>query len=205
MVTKHKILVIILVIIAAVSVFAKCKKNCPLVLYNFELGIIARPDLDSLNIGDTIFFDVNESVILNDGLSGQQVTYNQTKNLGTAISFSELVSPNVVNQFVNNDFKFVLLAGTHVIRPDTNRYREYLFVETNQRFQFKLGIVPQNRGVYKMFVSNSANVSRENDNCSRANFAINFKNTNQHLYLNEISFPGVVLSPGGGVYLFKVK
>jgi hypothetical protein len=55
-----------------------------------------------------------------------------------------------------------------------------------------------------MFVGNAANVYREG-NCSKANFSINFKNTNQHLYFNEVSFPGVILPPGGGIYLFKVK
>ena len=205
MVTKHKGSIIVLIFCGAISVFGHCKKNCATVFYNFELGIRAYPDRDSVNIGDTIFFEIDEPVTLNDAGTGLLITYNQTKNLGTAISFAELISTNVVNQFANNDFKIKLFKGVDVARPDTNRYREYLFAEVNQRFQFKIGVIPQKKGVYKMFVSNSANVSRENDKCAKANFAINFKNTNQHLYLNEISFPGVILPAGGGVYLFRVK
>lgn len=56
-----------------------------------------------------------------------------------------------------------------------------------------------------MFVSNASNVFRKNNNCTKANFEINFKNTNQHLNLNKISFPDVDLSEGGGVYLFRVE
>lgn len=202
---KSKITIIAFVFCGALSFFGHCKKNCSAILYNFELGIQAYPDIDSINIGDTIFFEINEPTSLNDAGTGQLITYNQTKNLGTTISLSELISPNVVNQFANNDFKFHLFKGINVERQDTNRYREYLFIEANQQFQFKLGVISQKKGVYKMFVGNSANVFRENDKCSKANFAINFKNTDQHLYLNEVSFPGVILTPGGGVYLFKVK
>jgi len=56
-----------------------------------------------------------------------------------------------------------------------------------------------------MFVSNASNIYRKNDNCTKANFGINFTATNQHLYFNEIVLPGVTLPAGGGIYLFKVK
>lgn len=55
-----------------------------------------------------------------------------------------------------------------------------------------------------MFVSNASNVFRKK-NCTKANFEINFKNTNQHLNLNKISFPDVDLSEGRSVYLFRVE
>jgi len=54
-----------------------------------------------------------------------------------------------------------------------------------------------------MFVSNASNVYKNNDKCTKANFEINFKNTNQHLLLNQISFPDYHLTEGGGVYFSR--
>jgi hypothetical protein len=45
-------------------------------------------------------------------------------------------------------------------------------------------------------------VSRNNSNCERASFQIDFQQTDQHFYL----YPGGAgTPPGGGAYYFKVK
>jgi hypothetical protein len=169
------------------------------------MGIKAIPDNDSINLGDTIWLDINEPATLTDAQSGKLIDYGGASNLGTAIGIAELISVNVTNTEGNSFFKFVLSSGSEVTRPDTNKFREYLFVEVNNRYVFKLGLIPQKRGVFKVFLSNAANVYRRNDRCSKANFTINFQDTDQHYYLNEVSFPGVLLSGSNGVYLFKVK
>ena len=92
-----------------------------------------------------------------------------------------------------------------MIRQGTTKFREFSFVEINQFYKFKLAIVPKFKGVFKLFVSNAANVYKTNDKCTKAGFVINFTNTNQHLYLNEVSFPGIIPPPGEGIYLLKVK
>jgi hypothetical protein len=169
------------------------------------MPIKAYPDFDSINIGDTVFLEINQSTTLIDIGTNSPVSFTNAANLGTAISIGELISPNMVNQFVNKDFYFNLIFGMTVSRPDSNNYREYLFAETSQTYRFKLGIIPKKIGIFKLFVSNAANVYRSNDECTKASFAINFENTNQHLYLNEVSFPGIIPPAGGGIYLFKVK
>ncbi len=202
-----KLFLIMLTLVGMISFGDSCKKrkNCNITNYNFEMGIRGYPDQDSILIGDTIYLEVDESVLLSDLSTGQIINYDNAQNLGTAIGIGELISPGVVTQFVNVDFHFYLIKGITVPRPDTNQFREYLFAENLQRYQFKVAIIPQRRGIFKMFISNAANVFRRNDECSKASFSINFKNTNQHLYFNEVSFPGIILPPGGGVYLFKVK
>jgi|KBSMisStandDraft_5_1062788.scaffolds.fasta_scaffold668271_1 hypothetical protein len=196
--------------LALVSIICECflcnkSLDCREVSYNFDMGIKAYPDKDSIYIGDTLWLEVNETTILTDAQTGRAIDYSQASNLGTAIGIAELLSVNNLNVEGNSFFKFFVSIGREISRPDTNRFREYNFSEVNNKYQFKLGVIPQKQGIYKMFVSNASNIYRKNDNCTKANFGINFTATNQHLYFNEIVLPGVTLPAGGGIYLFKVK
>lgn len=199
---------LILAFIALTSICAQCNKprlDCANTKYSFELGIKAYPDKDSINVGDTLWLEINEPTTLKDGFTGQMISYSGAANLGSAISFAKLIAPSLTDDQVASNFKFVLLQGNEIMRPDTAKYREFKFDELNSYYKFKLGIIPKEQGVFKMFVSNAANVYRYNDKCTKAGFVINFKETNQHFYFNEVSFPGIVLSGKNGVYLFKVK
>lgn len=68
--------------------------------------------------------------------------------------------------------------------PNTNQIRAFLFEERDNRYLFKLGVIPQQKGIYGIGFSDAVNVYRKSDNCTKAGFAINFENTNQHHYLN---------------------
>lgn len=204
---SRKWILIALITVSEINIFGDCHKKpfCQNSVYNFDITIRAFPDIDSVHIGDTIFFEINEPVFLTDLSSGTSIDFSNAQNLTTTVGLSKLISDNLYIVHANSNFKFYLISGYQVSRPDTNQFREYRFLELGQRYQLKFGLIPQDTGVYKMFVGNALNVFRESDNCSKANFGINFRNTNQHLYLNQVSFPGIILQPGGGIYLFKVK
>lgn len=208
MVTKSYQFTLTLYLIALISIYAQCNKprlDCANTVYSFELGIKAYPDKDSINVGDTIWLEVNEPTTLKDGFTGQMINYSGAVNLGSAISFAKLIAPSVTDDQVAFNFKYVLIQGNELTRPDTAKYREFKFDELNSYYKFKLGIIPKVQGIFKMFVSNAADVYRYNDKCTKAGFAINFKETNQHFYFNEVSFPGIILSGKNGVYFFKVQ
>jgi hypothetical protein len=88
-----------------------------------------------------------------------------------------------------------------------NQNRDYLFIEANSEYKFKLGIIPKRVGVFTFSPSNSGTVRRANDNCSKAVFNITFANTNQHLYVYEQNRPGYTPSEyeRTHMYCFKVK
>jgi hypothetical protein len=199
--------ILLLSLIALMCIYAQCNKrlDCANTVYSFEMGIKAYPDKDSINVGDTIWLEVNEPTTLKDALSGRVIDYSGVVNLGTAISFAKLIAVSQTNDQVAANFKFILLQGNEIARPDTAKYREFNFRELNGFYKFQLAIIPKETGVFKMFVSSAANVYRKNDKCTKAGFTINFKETNQHFYFNEVSFPGIILSGKNGVYLFKVK
>lgn len=185
----------------------QCSKggiNCTENFYSFNLGIRAYPDTDSIRIGDTLWLEINEPSTLKDIQSGQMIDYSGAENLGTVIGIAELLSVNTFNTEGNTLFKFLLFEGKEVPRSDNNKFKEYLFEESNARYIFKLALMPAKKGIYKIFVSNASNVFRTSNKCKKAGFSISFTNTDQHLYFNEIILPGVSLPAGGGIYLFKV-
>ncbi|HMK27859.1 MAG TPA: hypothetical protein VK483_17630 [Chitinophagaceae bacterium] len=196
--TKFKI---ILAIVALSAVQATCKKNCMTATYSFKIGVRATPNLDSILIGDTIWLDINEPTSLNDIPSGALIDYSNATYLGSNIGFQEVLS---ATQFRNaaNDFNFKLISGTETPNTNPQLFRAYLFAEQNNRYVFKLGVIPKTVGVYRLVLGNAANVSRNNSNCERASFQIDFQQTDQHFYF----FPGGAgTPPGGGAYYFKVK
>jgi hypothetical protein len=207
MYSRQNNIVFFLLLLGMVNLQFRCTKklDCRGAVYNFELGIKAYPDKDSILVGDTLWLEVNAPTTLTDVQTGRVVDYSGAANLGTAISIAELVSVNITNSEGTASFNYFLSSGKEVVRADTSRYREYSFAEETNQYKFRLGVIPQKPGVYKMFISNAANVYRKNDNCTKANFIINFKETDQHFYFNEVSFPGTILSGKNGVYLFKVK
>ena len=169
--------------------------------YAFKIGVKATPNLDSINIGDTIWLDINEPTSLQNLESGALINFSGATNLGSNLAFQEVLS---ATQFRNaaNDFNFKLIYGTETLNTNAQLFRAYLFAEQGNRYIFKLGVIPLTIGVYRVGFGNAANVVRNNSNCERASFQIDFQQTDQHFYL----FPGGGgTPPGGGVYYFKVK
>ena len=93
--------------------------------------------------------------------------------------------------------------GIEIANPYIELGREYGFIQENNRCLFLLGVIPKQKGIYSILFSNSNNVYRKNDKCTKASFVLNFKNTNQHYYLSPFFAGGP--TPIGGDYYFKVK
>lgn len=192
--------------ISTIIFLNSCGKNglgCANTTYNFQIGVKAYPDRDSIFVGDTLWLKINGPTSLKDIESNRIVDYSGAENLGSAIGFAKLISNNNAIDAANS-FNYYLIKGVNVSNPYINKVREYLFSESNNKYVFQLGIIPKEKGGFKVFVGSSANVYRKNDKFTKAYFKINFEDTNQHLYFNKIIAPDVDLQPGTGVYLFKV-
>lgn len=200
---KIKIIVTLLLFCMLNSGF-QCNKQigCGGMVYNFEMGIKAYPDEKIIIVGDTLWLEINESSILRDMVTGKVIDYSNAANLGSAIAFQKLSSTNEFVEKAARSFTFKLTYGTETNNADPESLREFLFEERNKRYVFKLGVIPKQAGTYRLFFSNAANVYKRENRCSKANFTLNFKDTDQHINL----YPGLVDSTsGGGVYYFKVE
>ncbi len=195
----------LLLLIALASLNFQCKKRfgCADTVYSFEIGIKAYPDSDSINIGDTIWLEINTPDILRDKQTNALINYSGVENLGSVISFQKLDNNSFTIKALNK-FKLILLKGTKVNNTiDPDLFNEYLFDDKNGYYQFKLGVIALEAGVFRIALSNAANVYRKSDGCTKANFVINFEQTSQHYYL----YPGFQGNPNekSGTYYFKVK
>lgn len=203
--TKFSTVAILFFIILA-TIFATCKKRfgCAEDVYNFQMGVKAYPDQDSIHIGDTILLEINTPTAFKDISSGKMIDYSGAENLGSAIGFGRFLNKDsAVN--AADAFDYILLKGIPINNPNTGQIREYLFVQENNNYVFKLAVIPKELGIYGIGLSNADHVYRKSDKCTKALFIINFANTKQHFYLNpNINSSNTDTTKPNPGYYFKV-
>ncbi len=206
MATKIKICAVAAIIFAT-TIFSKCKKisllGCTESSYSFNVDAKVYPDKDSINIGDTIWVEINSPTTFTDQFN-TPVDYSQANNLGTVMGFVKVINISPIQlENVVKDFSFLLIAGKEIQSLDTALIKEYLFQESGGRYLFKLGIIPKVSGTFSFNLGNAANVIRKGNSCPKAAFSFLLKNTtNQHYYL----YPGGRgVTPAGADYYFYVR
>lgn len=202
-VPNKNLLIAFILFTGLVSLQFQCNKRigCGSV-FSFEMGIRTYPDKETIAIGDTIWLEVNEPTTLTDVQTVREINFSGAANLGSLLSFHELSSSNQFTEHAAAKFDYVLQKGKNSRSIDPSFERNYLFSEEGNRYLFKLGIVAKEKGTFRLFFSNAANVYRENDRCTKASFTLNFKNTNQHYPLSPTYQGGTLV---GGDYYFKVQ
>jgi hypothetical protein len=199
--------VIILILIGMTTTFSTCKKGglgCANTVYNFQIEEKVFPDKDSIHVGDSLFLKVNNSSMITDVRSSKTIDYSNTANLGNVITilrFSGKETPGAIN-----DFELSILKGSKVETVDKESAVEVLFAEENNHYIFLMSAVPKDTGRYVLTISDAGNVYRKNDKCTKAGFAINFSQTDQHFDLLNEWRPDLTLDNNGKrhVYYFKV-
>lgn len=206
----YRLIGVIGIFVSTMFSTCKCRTNCTELQYTFDIGCVAYPDMDSIKIGDTIWLEINVPVNLKDERSGINVNYSRAVNLGTAIDILK-IKPGTVSIPGSvpsaKSFDYYLVKGT--FEPKTvngDRIKEFLFIENNRYYQFKVGFIPKEKGAFIIAPGNAANVYRKNNKCTKAGFLISFEDTDQHLYLYERSRPGYTPSEyeRTHMYCFKV-
>lgn len=204
----------VLLLVAMASTYSTCKKgigmNCAETKYAFQTYIQIKNDLDSIKIKDTIWIDFTCPTTLQDINTGKNIDYSNAQNIGTAINYLRVIGGDYLNPGVTpaaNDFDYLLVKGEFVpddLLPEKNR--DYRFEESENKYEFKLGIIPKKTGIYALGLSDATDVFRKNDPCTKASFLISFADTNQHLYLYQNSRPGYQISKyeSEHMYCFKV-
>lgn len=172
--------------------------------YSFSMNSRVFPDLDSININDTLWLEIRGPVLMRDNISGQMIDYSNAANLGTVVGLNELLgNSNFRGAF--NDFSLYLKNGTIVPNNfDPLALKEYLFSEVNNEYIFLLGLIPQKIGIYRVGFGNAANVYRRNEGCAKSGFSFSINNTNCHTYYNNQNF-GITNTDSTRLYCFKVK
>jgi hypothetical protein len=200
---------IFLSLLFALLMSSTCRKNCVERNYSFSINVTARPNLDSININDTIWLELDALTSLTDNNSGNTIDFSNAGNLSTVIQAGRFVGGNILNPGVvdaDNEFEFTVIKGT-ALQNNSGVITEIKPIENNGRYLVKCGIIPKAKAIYGIAISNAANVSRITEKCDKAGFSITFANTNQHLYFYEQNRPGYTPSEyeRTHMYCFKVK
>lgn len=205
MVTNIKKITVLL-FIYTITAFSTCKKNilgCTESSIFFNVDAKVHPDKDSINIGDTIYVEVNIPTTLADQ-NNTMIDYSKANNLGTVMGFVKVanVSPIKLDDAVA-DFSYSLISGKEISSSNSQILKEYLFEESSGRYLFKLAIIPKSSGTFSFNLGNAVNVIREGNSCPKAAFNFLLKNTtDQHYYL----YPGGAgVTPAGADYYFYVQ
>lgn len=197
-----------IIVIFLTTLSGTCKKSVICgnsISYSFQMPGMAYPARDSIHIGDTIWLESNASNSLRDILSGNIINYSNAANLGMVVTMLQFLNANVISGAINK-FNLIIFKGKIDGTTNPSSNNTYLFTEENNYYSFKLAIVPNDTGRFVLTISNSANVFRRGDVCTKANFEIDFENTNQHFYWLQQWRPDLVLDDIGKlkVYYFKV-
>lgn len=198
-------LTVIMALIYVTTVYSTCRKTifgCGEESRSFQINAKIYPDKDSIQIGDTMWLEVDAPTTLKDGFSGTMIDYSGAANLGTLIGFGEC-SIIGISKNAANFFDYYLVAGRKIDNRNPEQIRAYLFDEKNNHYVFKLGVITKQKGIYGVAFGNAANVYRNSDKCTKAGFTINLENPNHHYYLNP-NFQSGALPAGGENYYFKV-
>ncbi len=199
-------------LISSVGIYATCNKrnDCLQITYSFEGNYRSYPDLDSININDTIWLESTIPTQLMDLIRNQITDYSDAENLGMVIGYGELIGGDLLNPGglpAANNFENILIKGLSVQSFKPDQVREFLFKEEGGMYYFKLGIVPKKKGLFIISPGNATNVYTSGNKCDKASFSLTFKNTNQHLYLYQQNRPGYTLSKYDQthIYCFNVN
>lgn len=188
-----------LILTSVICICGDCnkRKDCNELPYAFSTTIRAQPITDSINLSDTLWFVINDSVVLRDARSGEYVNFRNAKNLSLVFGIRKVIS--ATNRPAAADsFQYYVRKGS-LVSPSSNAdlIREFRLIEEGNRYKLEVGFIALRQGVFDILVENSSNVYTD-WTCRKASFSIMFSNTDQHFYL------GYNIS-GGGVYYFKVK
>lgn len=212
MATNTKMAAIMMLFCSAVF-FSKCNPirfDCTENKYTFLASIQAYPDLDSIHIGDTIWFESTIPTQLTDKATNQVIDYSKAENLGGDMGFVKFIGGGNINnpgvEPAADDFDYFIKIGNVLANPVLPaQNRNYGFSEVNNQYKFMLGVIPKQTGVFIMGMGDIANVFRKSDKCTKAFFGISFVNTNQHLSFIEQNRPGYILSEYDKAHSYCIK
>ena len=175
---------------------AGCKKKCFPMHYDFAIDTtFFYPELDSIAIGDTLFFRSETSNQLSNLADGKKIDYSNSPNFGAIIGFTELIGLNQTNGAVDD---FTIIPNKGKIYTDSNvpsptRVKQVIFAEENRKYILSFALIPNKKGIYSLGTGDMPSVIK---NCDRSAISMNITNTNSHLhYLQDIYYGGGPISP----------
>ncbi len=212
MVINSKIILIV-VIIFATTISSTCKKkficadsNTYTFINNYAK---AYPDKDSIQIGDTLWIQINMPTILKDITTNTMTDFSNAVSVGNTFGVGLFTGGSESDPGVTgavNKFDYLVAKGQLIDNSILNERIQFQFSKANDSFFLKVGAIPKMTGIYYLAISDDAGVHRKGDPCTKAAFEFQFANTDQHFYFLQNNRPGYTISDyeRQHIYCFKV-
>ena len=200
---------IVLLFVMFSFLFATCKKNkgeCIGNAYKLKETWNLLPQRDSINIGDTLIFSSN--------FSNQPFDYNTNKNvdfsgnavIGTSFAVRSIIGYNNLKDAVDS-FDFFSVSGK--IDPNTvapKRIKDLYWLEENNMYKIKFGMVAKKRGDYSFTVPNGLGRLNKNNECeSGAGIFLNNSNAKNNMYLFYPYYGGAFVPENDSTHNFCIR
>jgi hypothetical protein len=203
---KNSFLIFIAFVYACLN--AGCFKPCVQVNYNFKVSATFSPEIDPINVGDTLWFTSQTSTKMLNQLTGKEEDYGGAANFGSALGIRELIVGSDTLVDAVKDFSVLSIVGNVYTDPGflPGRVKQLTYVEQNGFYKVAFAIIANRRGIYAFSIADAKNVLKEK--CKRANIEITFSNADKHLhYLKDIYYKGAPIAEidKTHVYCFEVK
>lgn len=178
--------------------------------YSFSIEAHFTPELDSIQVGDTLYL-VSEFPKKLIPHGSQDVVDYANANISGSLTVFELV-PN--QQFAKGavfSFNYVSLAGQIYNSrevPDPDGIQQFNYQELGDKYQVKFAFIPKKKGIYGMGILSTSSPNRSGgESCDGASFRTTVSNSDINLnYLDEFNKSiGLPPSPRpDNGYYFKV-
>jgi hypothetical protein len=208
---KNKTAIIAFTLISSLTFMnLQCHNPCMDSFYEFDVDVSVAPDNVSLKVGDTLWITSTTPSTMLEQHSKTMVSFENVQNFTGAIRIAALRGPNDLGDAVH-DFKFIFTKGheTPVNDRVLDMDKSFVYVEENDSFTVRFGMICHTRGVYALFLMQTSVYGPEHDGCRWSNIRYRISDhTNKHLnYLQDTYYYGQTIpdSEAEGDYCFAVK
>ncbi|MFZ6024681.1 MAG: hypothetical protein ACOYVG_09555 [Bacteroidota bacterium] len=177
--------------------------------YSFNVTSEFSPQKEIYNVGDTVYLTSTFPKKLTNLISNQQLQYTNSIGVGGNISFSMLDTINKQVEYALNKFNVKdLLGNTTELQNSTtkNAGKNILFYESDIKYEFKIAIILNQKGLYMIGVTDLSSQGLRGQNCTNAGFNMTVTNTNKNLHLFQYALgytPDALLQKY--IYCFRVQ
>jgi hypothetical protein len=197
-----------IIIICIIQLFVGCHKPCNEPNYTFNVAEAFSPEVDSINIGDTLWLQSSVLKLQADTGTHKEIDFSSAENLGTNLIISDISKFTTSLRGAVDSFNFLKINGNifSVANTDEKAVKQLTYTQTANSFELKIGIVALKAGSYIFSVPDNPSVYRKGmTKCGLGNFRILNQNNNKHLYLFENLLGPLSTYDRNHSYCIKVK
>ncbi len=168
---------------------SSCKKDSSkpclnITPFSFNVASNIAPESETYKMGDTLFLNSKIPFAISNNMTNEQVNYENNTGISGSLTFAYFDTSAHLLKASFDKFQIVPYIGNYTpINNTPNNGINCSFVEENRNFQFKIGIIPKQKGIYSLAFNDLSSRGLKNKDCTNANFIMTITNSNKNFNL----------------------